>query len=102
MRILFSSASLCAALLLTAGCDGPRENAGEVADNASGAVDGEDSIRSGPAETLGEKQDAAEDAARDATEAQADALEDQAEAKRDAADEAAERIEQQADKLREK
>ena len=85
MRTLFSGACLGAALLLTAGCDGPRENAGEVADNASGAVDGEDSIRSGPAETLGEKQDQAADAAKDATEAQADALEDQAEAKRDAA-----------------
>lgn len=101
MRRLFLLACLTAPMLLVAACDGPRENAGEVADNASGAVDGEDSIRSGPAETLGEKQDAAEDAARDVTEAQADALDDQAEAKRDAAEEAAERIEQQADKLRE-
>ena len=91
--LLLSTAAL-------AGCDGPRENAGEVADNASGAVNGEDTLEQGPAERLGEKQDQAEDAANDAREAQADALEDAAESKRDDAAEAAERLEQQAEKLR--
>ncbi|HEX8126975.1 MAG TPA: hypothetical protein VF548_15475 [Allosphingosinicella sp.] len=45
-----------AAGLALAACDGPREQAGEKADNASGAVDGEDSMKSGPAETMGERQ----------------------------------------------
>lgn len=94
------------ALLLStvalAGCDGPRENAGEVADNASGAVGSEDTLRQGPAERLGEKQDRAAEAAKEAREAQADALDDAAEAKRDQADEAGERLEQEAAKLRER
>lgn len=83
-----------------AGCDGPREQAGEVADNAAGLVPSEDAIQSGPAETMGERQDEAQDAAEDARESQADALEDQAEAARDAAEEKAEALEQQADRAR--
>ncbi|HEX8444076.1 MAG TPA: hypothetical protein VF631_10575 [Allosphingosinicella sp.] len=93
---------LLAALLgLTAACgDGPREDAGEVADNRSGAVDGKDSIDSGPAETLGEKQDdVAEDMNR-AKEAKADALEDAAEERREAADQQADALENQAEQTR--
>ena len=89
-----------AATLALAACDGPNEQAGEVADNAAGVVPSEDSIQSGPAETMGERQDEAKDAAEDAREAQADALEDRAEAERDAAAEKAEALEQQADKAR--
>ena len=89
-----------ACLSFTAACDGGREQAGEVADNQSGAVDGEDSMESGPAETMGERQDDAADSANDAKEAEADALEDAAEAQRDAAAQNAEALEQQADKAR--
>jgi hypothetical protein len=67
-------------------CDGGREQAGEVADNRSGAVEGEDSIESGPAETMGERQDEAADSLNEAKEAQADALEDAADAQRAAAE----------------
>src|SRR5688572_28910107 len=48
-----------------AACDGPREQAGEKADNASGAVGSEDTLRSGPAETMGERQDEAAESAND-------------------------------------
>jgi hypothetical protein len=91
---------LIMAAALLAACDGPQEQAGEVADNAAGVVPSEDAIQSGPAETMGERQDEAKDAAEDAREAQADALEDQAEAARESADEQAERLEQQADQAR--
>ena len=89
-----------AALLALAACDGSREDQGEAADNASGAVDGEDAIESGPAESAGERQDDAADAADDARDAQADALEEQADAARDAADQKAEAPDQQADNVR--
>jgi hypothetical protein len=94
--------ALAAALLLLAACDGNRENQGEVADNASGAVDGEDSIESGPAETAGERQDEATDAADDAREAQADALEEQAEAVDAEADQQREALEEKADQVRDR
>lgn len=94
-------AALAGALVLTVtACDGPQEQAGEKADNASGAVDGEDSVESGPAETMGERNDEAADSANDAREAQADALEEQADAARDAADQKVEALEQQADNVR--
>jgi uncharacterized protein YjbJ (UPF0337 family) len=91
------------AALLAAGlsaCDGPREQAGEVADNASGAVAGEDSMTSGPAETMGERQDKAAESANQARDAAADALDEKAEAAEDAAKQEAERLRQQADKVR--
>ncbi|HEX9955124.1 MAG TPA: hypothetical protein VGB48_07920 [Allosphingosinicella sp.] len=91
----------CAALGLgLAACDGPREQAGEIADNASGAVDGEDSMKSGPAETMGERQDEAEASANKARDAAADALDQKAEAAEDAAKEKAEELRQQADAVR--
>ena len=71
-----------------------------TADAAAGVVPSEDSIRSGPAETMGERQDKAVDAADDAKEAHADALEDQAEAARDRAEAQAEALEQQAEQAR--
>ena len=61
--IRISIAALVALTLVA--CDGPRENAGEKADAAAGVVPSEDSIRSGPAETMGERQDKAVDAADD-------------------------------------
>ncbi|QAY76394.1 hypothetical protein [Sphingosinicella sp. BN140058] len=99
--MMLRKAALAGALvMMVAACDGPQEQAGEKADNASGAVDGEDSIESGPAETMGERNDEAADSANDAREAQADALEEQADAARDAADQKAEALEQQADNVR--
>lgn len=89
-----------AALLAVSACDGPNEQAGEVADNAAGVMPSEDAIQSGPAETMGERKDEAQDAREDAREAQADALEDQAEAARETAEEKAEALEQQADRAR--
>ncbi len=96
------TASLAAALLLaTAACgDGPREEAGEQADNQAGAVSSEDTIESGPAETSGERQDDAFESAEDANETQADALEDAAEAQRDAAEQNAAALEEQAERTR--
>lgn len=94
------TAMIFGAALVLAACDGPQEQAGEKADNASGVVDGEDSVQSGPAETMGERRDQVTDAANDAREAEADALEEQADAARQSANEDAERLEQQAEKAR--
>lgn len=91
---------LLAGLVAVAACDGPRENAGENADLASGAVQSEDTLRQGPAERLGEKQDLAERRAREAREAEARALEAAADEKRAAADQEADQLEEQADKVR--
>ncbi|HEY0148936.1 MAG TPA: hypothetical protein VGB70_08010 [Allosphingosinicella sp.] len=99
MRI--SAHALCGAFALSlAACDGPREQAGEVADNASGAVKGEDSMTSGPAETMGERQDEAAESANQANEAAADALDRKAEAAEDEAKQKAEALRQEADKVR--
>jgi hypothetical protein len=99
MRIV--SIALASALIAgLAACDGPKEQAGEIADNASGAVDGEDSMRSGPAETMGERQDKADQSANEAREAAADALDEKAEAAEDAAKERGEELRQQADAVR--
>jgi hypothetical protein len=83
-----------------AACDGLREQAGEIADNASGAVDGEDSMTSGPAETMGERQDEAAEAANEAREAAAAALDEKAESAEAEAGEKAEQLRQQADQVR--
>jgi hypothetical protein len=89
-----------AALMALAGCDGAREDAGEQADNAANLVDGEDSIDSGPGETLGEKQDEAAESANEAQDAKADALEARAEEARSSADAEADRLEEEAEKAR--
>ena len=99
MKLEIAVAAALASLAL-ASCDGPREQTGEKADNASGAVKGEDSMDSGPAESLGEKQDQAIDSAADAKEARADALEDSAEEKREAAEQQADALEKQAEQVR--
>ena len=91
---------ITAGALLLLGCDGPRENAGEKADANAGAVSSEDTLESGPAERLGEKQDAVVDQVEDAKEAKADALEDMAEEKREAAAQQAEALEKQAKEVR--
>lgn len=83
-----------------AGCDGPRENAGEQADFEAGAVNSEDTLRSGPAEQLGEKQDKADRARARAADAQADALEAAADEKREAADQQADALENEAKQVR--
>lgn len=89
-----------AILLLGAACDGPQEQAGETADVVYGEETSEDSMASGPAETLGERADEAAESAADAAEARADALEEQADAHRNAADHQAEALEQQAEQVR--
>jgi hypothetical protein len=87
-------------LLLLGACDGPQEQAGEEADAASGAVGNEDTLRSGPAETLGERADEAQESAEEATDARADALDARADAERAAAERTAEELEQRADEVR--
>jgi len=99
MRLLVLPAATLA-LSLAAACDGPREQAGEKADAASGAAPGEDSMGKGPAERLGEKQDQIADDIKDAKEAQADALEDAADAKREQADQQADELEKRAEQIR--
>lgn len=89
-----------AALIVLAACDGPRENAGENADFAAGAVGSNDTLRQGPAERLGEVQDAAAERAEEAREAEARALEAAADEKREAADQQADALEEQADRVR--
>lgn len=89
-----------AALAALAACDGPRENAGENADFAAGAVNSPDTLRQGPAEKLGEAQDIAVKRAQEAREAEAWALEAAADEKRAAADKEADALDDQADKLR--
>lgn len=89
-----------AALTLLAGCDRPREDAGEKADANAGVVSSEDTTVSGPAETAGEMQDRAADSANAAVEARADAAEDQADAVRSTADQKADALEDQARQVR--
>lgn len=91
---------IAAALMALAACDGPREDAGEVADKAAGAVSSEDSIRSGPRETVGEARDDAAESAIEAAEARVDALEDAADRTRAEADQRADALEEQADQTR--
>ena len=89
-----------AALIALSACDGPRENAGENADFAAGAVGSADTLRQGPAEKLGEAQDVAARRAEEAKEAEARALEATADEKRAAADKEADALDQQADAVR--
>ena len=88
------------ALIALAACDGPRENAGENADFAAGAVNSPDTLRQGPAEKLGEAQDIAAKRAEEANEAAARALEASADEKRAIADQQADALEEQADRVR--
>ena len=86
--------------LALAGCDGPRENAGEQADFAAGAVNSEDTLRQGPAEKLGEAEDRAEGARKRAADARADELEAEADRQRETADQQADALENQAKQVR--
>ena len=86
--------------IAVAACDGPRENAGEAADFQSGAVNSEDTLRQGPAERLGEKQDVAAESRRRAKDAQGDALEAAADERRERADQEADALENRADEIR--
>jgi hypothetical protein len=91
-------------IILTAfvmvGCDGPRENAGEKADFESGAVNSEDTLRKGPAEQMGEKQDRAAEARERAKDAEADALDAAADERREQGDQEADELENRADAVR--
>ena len=91
---------LVAALNTLAACDGPRENAGENADYASGAVGSNDTLRQGPSERLGEAQDIAAKRAEEAKEAEARSLDAAADEKRAVADKEADALEEQADRVR--
>ena len=81
-------------------CDGPRENAGEKADFESGAVNSEDTLRKGPAEQMGEKQDTAAEARERAKDAEGDALEAAADERREKGDQEADALENRADAVR--
>ena len=81
-------------------CDGPRENAGEKADFESGAVNSEDTLRQGPAEQLGEKQDRVAETRERAKDAEADALEAAADERRERTDQEADALENRADAIR--
>lgn len=83
-----------------AACDGPRENAGEKADAAAGRVESEDTLRSGPAEEMGARQDAAVDAKADALEAEAESLESEAEERRENARQRADALRKDAEAAR--
>jgi hypothetical protein len=89
-------------LLALAGCDGPREDAGENADFAAGEVGSNDTMRQGPAEKLGEAQDTAIERAEEAKEAEARSLEAQADEQRKVADQQADALEDQAERVRSK
>lgn len=91
---------LAFAALALAGCDGPRENAGEKADAAAGRVGSEDTLRSGPAEEMGAKQDAAAESQADAMEAKADAIEAAAAEARETARQRAETLRKEAETAR--
>ncbi|WP_133365551.1 hypothetical protein [Qipengyuania sediminis] len=80
---------------------GPREQAGEVSDSQAGVVDSEDSIESGPAESMGERRDEATEAANKGREARADALEEQADGQREESGRQAEALDQAPDRVRE-
>ena len=88
------------AALALAGCDGPREDAGEQADLAAGEVNSADTLRSGPAEKLGRVEDRADETRKRAVEARVDELEAAADEKREAADQEADALENEAKRLR--
>jgi hypothetical protein len=94
--------AVVAALALVAGCDGPKEDAGEKADANAGVVSSEDTIAKGPAERVGEAQDQADASRNAAIEARADAAEDDADAVRAEADRKADALEEQARQVRER
>lgn len=96
-----SAILLAASVFALGACDGPQEDAGEVADNAAGVVSSEDSLESGPNETLGEVRDEAAESANEAREARADALEDRAEQAREEADARADALDERAQQTRE-
>jgi len=100
MRHILKLLVLSAAGLAAAACDGPRENAGEKADAAAGRVGSEDTLRSGPAEEMGAKQDAAAESQADAMEARAESIEDSAEQAREAARQRAEALRKEAEAAR--
>lgn len=81
-------------------CDGPRENAGEKVDLEKGAVNSEDTLRKGPAEKLGERQDRAAETRERARDAEADALEAAADERREQADQEADAMDNRAEAIR--
>ena len=100
MRIAVPGA-FAACFLVVAGCDGPHEKAGELADANAGTAPAGNSFAKGPAEAIGEARDRAARSASEAAEASADAVEDQADLVRRAADQKADALEDQARAMRE-
>jgi hypothetical protein len=88
------------ALLGLAACDGPNEKAGKEQDRAAATAAGVDYKGSGPAERAGEVQDNADNAARDAKEAETKAIDAKARNIQKQADVAAEKLEAEADAVR--
>ena len=87
----------CGFMLLMS-CDGPRENAGEKADQLANI--GGSALGSGPNERLGELQDRATRDQKRAVDARADTLEDRADETRTQADQQADALERQAKEIR--
>ena len=95
--------SLVIAATLTfglAGCDGPKQKAGAVEDQAAANTAGVAYNGDGPAEQAGKAADRADHAVAKARDAQADALKDQGHAIRSQADADADRLEEQAKAIR--
>jgi uncharacterized membrane protein YqiK len=87
-------------LLGLAACDGPNEKAGKEQDRAAATAAGVNYTGSGPAERAGEAQDNADNAARDAKEAEKKAIDAKARNIEKQADVAAEKLEAEADAVR--
>jgi hypothetical protein len=92
--------SLLAPAVLLTGCDGAKEKAGREKDKAAAAASGVAYKGDGPNEQLGEAQDRADDAAKDARHAEASSLQQQARTVKAEADVDADRLEQQAKAIR--
>ncbi|MGR4893127.1 hypothetical protein ACIPPQ_19005 [Sphingopyxis sp. LARHCG72] len=88
------------ALLLLSACQGPQAKAGAEKDKAAAEAAGRVYEGNGPNEAIGAARDRAEDAAREAREAEAAGLKRQGDAIRRQADVEAEKLEQQAEAIR--
>lgn len=88
------------ALLILAGCHGPKEKAGEAQDKAEAAASGTPYAGNGPNQRLGAAEDKADHTAAETRDAQVDTLKKQARAIRSDADAQADKLEQQAKAIR--
>ncbi|WP_267382764.1 MULTISPECIES: hypothetical protein [unclassified Sphingomonas] len=97
MRIMMMA---LAGTLALAGCDGPKQKAGEAQDQAAANAAGVTYNGNGPNERLGKAQDKADRAAAKARDAQADALKQQGREIKSDADAKADKLEEQAKAIR--